>query len=99
MSRQLKDFSRAQLYKIAFLYATTDHDCSYRYFEKEYQISPSTFYSILRKAVVENIVPDSIVEKMANKSAYNSFLKAGVPARQRSEKYYRMLRLKRKEYI
>ena len=65
MARQVKDFSRAQLYKIAFRYATSEHDFSHSYFENECKISKSTFYNILQKAVVENIVSDNIVEKMA----------------------------------
>lgn len=99
MTKQVKDFSRARLYTVAFRYATSEYDFSHSYFEREYEISKSTFYSILQKAVIENIVPDAIVEKMAKKAAYNSFLKAGKPGRQRSENYYRFLRQKRKVYM
>ena len=99
MARQVKDFSRAQLYKIAFQYATSEHNFSHSYFENECQISKSTFYNILKKAVVENIVPDNIVEKMAKKAVYNSSLRAGTAGRQRSERYYSSLRQKRRVYM
>ncbi len=71
--RTVKDFSRKEIHGIAMLYAEglyTYHD-----FVSQYMASQSTFYSILSKAVIEQIVPDDVAEDIKNVSAANSVLK------------------------
>lgn len=56
-------------------------------------------YSLLEKAVIENVVDNSIVELMAAKAAYNSSIKAGGAGRIRSEKHYTYLKQRREQYM
>lgn len=97
--RTAKDFSRAKVWEIATLYASTDYAYSAEYFSREYNISKNTFYTLLEKAVIESIVDERTVKKMAIKSAHNSETKAGKPGKKRSHKHYKYLVLKRKAYM
>lgn len=85
MLKTVKDFSREQIHGIAWRYATSGFELSHRYYEGEYEISQSTFYNLLKKAVIENVVSDEIVEKMAKKSASNSLYSAGRKGQKNSE--------------
>lgn len=99
MQRTVKDFSRKELHDLAVRYANSDTEFSHSYYEKEFGVSKETFYNALKKAVVENIVDNATVKKMAKKAAYNSFCKAGTGGRKRSERYYEHLIQKRKIYM
>ena len=66
--RTARDFSRRLIAKIAIIYAGTDASYSAEYFSREYEISETTFYTLLRKAVIENIVSTDVVNAMKNKA-------------------------------
>lgn len=99
MGKTAKEFSRKMIFIIATEYAETDAERSYQYFCQRYNISKSTFYAILERAVVENIVQDETVEKMAAKAGFNSGEKAGKGARKRSNKHYAKLQQRREEFV
>jgi len=94
--RHLKDFSRQQIKKIATEYAKTPLDITHTYFEERYDISGSTFYGILKNAVIKGIVEDDIVEKMAYKAQENSREKAGDAGAFRSNHFYDYLKKRRR---
>lgn len=94
-----KDFSRNVICKIATDYANTNGEYSYRYFCREYGISKGTFYTILEKAVIENIVDFNTVIAMAKKAKKNSENKAGERCGDRSQRHYEYLIQKRKIYV
>lgn len=96
--RTARDFSRKQIWEIANSYANTGYEYSHDYYEREYKISKSTFYTILEKAVIEHIVNLDIVELMCKKAAYNSGVKAGEAGYERSIKHYDYLKKKRAQY-
>jgi len=93
-----KEFSRRQIWKIATDYAKTEYKYSCDYYQREFQISKWTFYTILEKAVVEHIVDMETVELMAIKARYNSSIKAGEAGAERSRKHYDYLKRKRALY-
>ena len=99
MKKTAKDFSRKKIAEIATQYAQTNFAYSHDYFSREYGISKATFYTVLEKAVIENIVDDKTVELMAKKAAYNSQTKAEEAGKQRSRKHYDYLTLKRHQYM
>lgn len=99
MGKQLKDFSRQQIAKIATQYAKTDYDCDHNFFEKQYHISSGTFYRLLDKAVVASVVSAKTVERMQKKAANNSGFKAGTAAKKRSKNHYAELKAKRQIYL
>lgn len=94
-----RDFSRKKIAEIATQYAKTDFAYSHEYFSKEYGISKGTFYTVLEKAVIENIVDSKIVKLMAEKSENNSYVRAGIQGQYRSRKHYSNLIAKRKKYM
>lgn len=96
--KRLKDFSRKQIREIATVYATTELACNYSYFEKEYEISETTFYNILKKAIIESIVDDEIAKQIGRKTEKNSAKKAGKGAGIRSRRHQEDLLLKRKAF-
>lgn len=57
---------------VATSYATSEYRFSWRYYTKFYNITKKCFYSLLRRAVVRDLVPDEIVNKMKKKSSANS---------------------------
>lgn len=97
--RTAKQFSRKKIWEIATQYANTESAYSRDYYSREYSISYGTFYSLLERAVIESIVDEETVQKMAKKAGNNAAAKAGEEARQRSEKHYAYLLLKRKVYM
>lgn len=96
--RTAKDFSRNMVNKIATKYAQTSGEYSYNFFCREYGVTKHTFYAILERAIIQNIVSLDIATKIAAKAKANSEEKAGVGAGIRSERHYEYLFLKRKEY-
>lgn len=97
--RTARDFSRRLIAKVAVMYAGTDASYSSEYFCREFEITQPTFYKLLEKAVVENIVELEIVEAIKKKSAYNALRKAGKNAEKRSQKHYEHLIQKRKLFV
>lgn len=97
--RTARDFSRKEIWDIATLYAKTVSEYSSEYFSEKYSITRNTFYTLLERAVIENIVNDEIVLDMANKAAYNSKVKAGEAGEMRSRKHYGQLIERRKTYM
>lgn len=97
--RTAKDFSRYEIWCIATSYANTNSANSHEIFEKEYEISTGTFYTLLEKAVVENIVDNETVLKMEEKARNNSEAKAGSAGAIRSERHYNFLKEKSKQYM
>ena len=71
MKKTARDFSRRQVKKLAEEYANTPIQYSADYFTIEYEISTSTFYNLLEKAVYENIVSDETVKLMEAKAMSN----------------------------
>jgi len=92
-----KQFSRKEVWEVATRYATSKY--SHNDFEEEYQSSRSSFYTVLDRAVIENIVDSDTVGLMEARAKYNSEVKAGKPGEIRSEKHYSYLKKKRKEYM
>ena len=75
----VKDFSRKKVYEIATLYSEglyTYHD-----FCSEYDASQTTFYAVLSRAVVEQIVSYDVAESIKHVSASNSVQKVEVISR------------------
>ena len=93
--KRLKDFSRAQIKKIATEYAETDLQYTHSYFETEYEMSESTFFNMLDKAIIESIVDSEIAIKIGEKAAKNSEEKAGEYAAKRGRKHNSHLMMKR----
>lgn len=67
--RNLKDFSRKQINKIAKDYA--NFPVTRTFFVELYDISQSTFYSILQKAIIEHIVDIDTVYKIRERAISN----------------------------
>lgn len=99
MGKTIKDFSRKRIAMIAKQYAASSSPHAHTKISEEHGISDSTFYNILKKAVVENIVDIETVRLMAQKAMDNSEAKVGRNARKRSFKYYQSLVVKRTEYM
>ena len=99
MGITIKDFSRKRIAMIAKQYAASSSPHAHTKISEEQGISDSTFYTILKKAVVENIVDIETVRLMAQKAMDNSEAKVGRSARKRSFKYYQSLVVKRTEYM
>ena len=97
--RTARDFSRYEIWCIATSYANTNSANYHEELERKYEISSGTFYNLLEKAVVENVVDIETVLKMEEKAKYNSKVKAGVAGEIRSEKHYDCLKKKRKDYM
>ena len=47
--KTVRDFSRKQIREITTSYANSGSEYSHSYYEKEYNISSSTFYNLLEK--------------------------------------------------
>lgn len=97
--RTARHFSRKEIWMIASLYASTSLEYSSEFFSREYEISRDTFYMLLEKAVVENIVDEITVNNMQLKAGLNANAKVGEIGRCRSEKHYIKIKNKRKSYI
>ena len=92
-----RQFQRDEVWEIATKYATSRY--SHTNFEEEYQSTRSSFYTVLDRAVIENIVDSDTVDAMEKKAKYNAEAKAGGAAVGRTEKHYSYLKKKRKEYM
>ena len=95
MARELKDFSRREIKEIAEEYANTPYKKSCEHFMEEYNISESTFYNVLHKAVVESIVSTTFARMIQNKAAANSERHGGINAKKRTFNAYEHLINKR----
>jgi len=92
-----KQFSRGEVWDVATKYARTKY--SHIDFEREYNSSRSSFYTVLDRAVIENIVDTQTVEAMESKAEYNARSKAGEAGAGSTQKHYKYLKKKRKDYI
>ncbi|MBQ9267586.1 MAG: hypothetical protein IJ217_04840 [Clostridia bacterium] len=90
--------SRKEIYSVAAEYAGTDEMLAERYFMRRYDMTSWVYRNILRKAVVESVVPDDIVERMAQKAQSNSAVNGGSGGAVRSKIYYGNLKLKRETF-
>lgn len=99
MNKTAKDFSRKQIAMIAKQYVESSSAHAHSKICEQQEISNSTFYTILKKAVVENIVDAETVRCMAKKAMDNAEGKIGKHARARSKKYYETLIIERRQYM
>jgi len=96
--KRLTDFSRAQIEKIATEYAMSEPAYDHSPFELAYDISKSTFYNLLDKAIIESIVGEGIARKIGQKASMNSSVKAGRNAGIRSKIHNANLMKKRETF-
>ncbi len=99
MKRTVKNFSRVQMAELARQYAETEFACSHQFFEQEYNISSSTFYNLLAKAIIIGAVNDKTISLIVRKAVFNSTAKAGEAAGIRSKKKYAHLIIERQKYL
>lgn len=97
--RSINSFTRKEIWQIAAQYAHFPYVYSHQFFETEYEITESTFYSILNRAVIWNIVDDKIVQLMQQKAVYNSNRRAGRNAAKYSNRHYDRLKAQRTQYM
>ena len=95
MNRTLKDFSRAQIYKIASEYATSPYYITASYFCQMYNIKEGVFRNILKKAIVESVIPETQIEFMVDKSAKNAYEHGGEGGRQLTIRNYNWYKYQR----
>ena len=88
MKRTIKDISRREMYAMAQEYAETDYLLSGNYFAERYEISTSTFYAVLHKAISESLVSIEIARKITQKAAYNTGRHGGEAAKTRIFRVY-----------
>lgn len=93
-----KSFSRRDVKNIAVEYASSPAEISGSYFQKTYGFSEAVFYGILKRAVVESIVDDKVVESIKEKSIHNSQEKGGIGGGIRSLYKYQRLIEERKKF-
>lgn len=88
---RLKSFSRLEIKKIAEEYANSCYTRSY--FCEKYNISPSTFYNILDKAIVEHIVSFNTAINMKKRAIANKRerLKSNKGIKSTTEHYNKLL--------
>lgn len=98
MKRKVKDFSRSEAKKIAIHYATTTDDLSASYFAMLYNTTSEDIYGVLRRAVVESMVSDRVVDLIAGKSGRNSAERAKVVGQTKSYDKYQRLRERRAKF-
>ncbi len=97
MKRKVKDFSRSEVKNIAMSYATTPDDFTATYFSALYKIPHEQVYAVINRAVVESMVPVSIVKLIAAKSGRNSTKNGRYAGNfQTCEKYKRLLERREK---
>lgn len=95
--KTVKDFSKKQIQNIAYEYANSSW--FYIFFCEEYNISQNVFYSLLKKAIVENICDMETAIKIKNKTMNNAEFFTGFHARIKSQRYYDTLLQKRKTFL
>lgn len=88
MKRTIKEISRREMLSMALEYAETDNLLSGVYFAERYEISTSTFYAILHKAISESLVTIEIARKIAQKAACNTARHGGDSAKTRTYRVY-----------
>ncbi len=100
--RILSQLSRQEIKKITIQYSRTNYVLSAKYFSKEYDISPATFYSAIEKAVVEHIVDIDVVNLVKKKAIVNAYAHANTSAdaaRLRVINHYNTLIEKRNQFV
>lgn len=95
--KTLRDLSRKEIKSIAVDYSTQWLIPTINFINK-YNISETTFYNALRKAVVEGIVDEETVSNMEARAMNSAYLKAGLAGKKRSWKHYENLRSKRENF-
>lgn len=96
--RTARQFSRREVAFIAKSYADSKNDFDYRDYMVFYNISRHTFYKLLERAAVENIVDDDIVRRMREKAIFNVQHKHDGKGIDRINNHYDALEQKRKLY-
>lgn len=72
MGRSIRQLSRYDMLVIATDYAQSPCFYSGDFFSEKYGISKSTFYSVLKKAIVESIVSIEVAKQIMEKAACNT---------------------------
>ena len=96
--RTLKDLSRHEIKVIAEDYAYSSVTKTGEFFAERYDITLSTFYNLLKKAITESIVSETTAKAIANKAAENTERHGGSGARRRTLDMYASLIASRKTY-
>ena len=98
MKNDLRTLTRCEIYFIAKEYAESKIEQAGEHFAEKYQISESTFYAVLHKAVLESIVSCDVARKIQKKAAENSRLHGGKYAQIRTFNTYEELINRRAKY-
>lgn len=98
MRSAVKDFSRNQMKYISEAYAESGLEMSGSYFCETYEVTPSVFYAILKKSIIESVVSEEIGWKIAKKSAENTRLHGGTGAYSTTMRTYERYFDLRKEF-
>ena len=96
--RTTRQFSRKEVALIAKSYADISNGFDYRDYAKSYNISKHTFYKLLERAVVENIVEADVVKGMYEKSLFNVSRKHEGKGKQKIIEHYEDMWEKRQNY-
>lgn len=96
--RNLKALSRHEIKVIAEDYANSSVTKTGEFFAERYDITVSTFYNVLKKAITESIVSERTARLIANKAAENTERHGGSGARRRTLDMYDVLIASRKNY-
>lgn len=96
--RTLKDLSRHEIKVIAEDYAYSSVTKTGEFFAERYDITLSTFYNLLKKAITESIVSETTAKAIANKAAENTERHGGSGARRRTLDMYNSLIASRKSF-
>ncbi len=94
-----KNFSRAEILRIAMAYGDPRNDVDYRSFLDVYNISESTFRRLLEIAVERSIVSDKVIEEMKSKAKFNVDKTHEGKGKELIEEHYRKLKRKQEEYL
>lgn len=97
--RTAKQFSRKEVAFIAKSYADTSNGFDYKDYTESYNISKHTFYKLLERAVVENIVETDVVKGMYDKSLFNVGIKHEGKGAQIIKKHYEDIWARRQNYM
>lgn len=89
--KTLKDLSRQEIKDIAIEYSNTDHLHARTCICEKYQITSSTLYNLLDKAVIEHMVGLNTIQNMQKKAEKNASIHAGDKAGIRSRTHYHKL--------
>ena len=95
--KKLNNFSRKKMYEIATFYA--NNEVTRSYFMKKYDISSSTFYSILKKSIIEHIVDLETVHKIKIRSLENTLNQCKDLSKKSNSNYYYALIDKRNNFL